>query len=140
MVLGDYMIAVQVDENNIVINRVVVDNINDLPNLIAAGDNAVIGATYDPQQETFSLPDPVIEVPAAVTMAAGKIAMERAEVLSTIDTAINALGGESLMWWNNAAIIKRNFPLVETMRVSQGWTQSYVDQLFITANEIDLGE
>lgn len=134
------MIGIQINESNIVTNRVVVNSLSDLPNLVADGDGAVIGATYDPQAETFTPPAEVVEVPAFVTKAAGKIAMERAGVLTTIDTAITALGGESLMWWQNAAIIRRDFPLVETMRVAQGWTNDYVDQLFITANQIDIGE
>lgn len=133
------MIALQIDDNNIVINRIVVDSLDVLPNLIASGENGVIGATYDPETQTFTPPDAVAVVPQQVTMPAGRIAMERAGVLSTIDTAITALGGESLMWWQTSAIIRRNFPLVETMRVAQGWTVSYVDQLFITAQEIDNG-
>ena len=78
-------------------------------------------------------------VPKIVTMAAGRIAMERQAVLSAVDALIVAAGGEALIWWESADQIKRDFPLVETVRVGMGWTQEYVDSLFILAEQIENG-
>lgn len=132
------MIAAQLDQNGRVINRIVVDNLGALPNLVA-GENAVIGATYDDQTQTFTPPDKIVEIPDIVSMAAGVIAMTRANVISDVETAITALGGESLLWWQKSDHIRRDFPLVETMRVNFGWNTDFVDQLFVTAKQIENG-
>lgn len=52
------MIAVQLNVDNYVINRVVVNDLSDLPNLVAAGPGAVIGAHYDSNTQTFTPPTP----------------------------------------------------------------------------------
>ena len=138
MVLGCRMIAAQLDENNIVINRLVVDNLSVLPNLVD-GTESVIGAAYDPQTQTFTPPSAVVIVPQSVSMAAGRVAMDRAGVLTAVDAAIAVIDGESTIWWDKADYIKRDFPLVEAVRVEMGWTHAYVDGLFISAQNIENG-
>lgn len=132
------MIAAQLNESNIVINIIVVDSLSALPNLVDA-NGAVRGATYDPQTQTFTPPSAVVIVPQSVSMAAGRVAMDRAGVLTAVDAAIAVIDGESTIWWDKADYIKRDFPLVEAVRVEMGWTHAYVDGLFISAQDIENG-
>lgn len=132
------MIAAQLNESNIVINIIVVDGLSALPNLVD-GAGAVRGATYDHQTQTFTPPTPVVEVPQVVSKAAGIIAMTREGVISGVDTFISGVGGEAAIWWAEADYIRRDFPLVETVRVGMGWTAQFTDELFIDAKNIEAG-
>lgn len=76
-------------------------------------------------------------VPAEVLMPAARIAMLRAGVLDDVDSFITTLGAEAVIWWNNSVYIRRDFPLVNAVRVAMDWTEEYTDNLFITAKEIE---
>lgn len=75
--------------------------------------------------------------PAQVLMPAARIAMLRAGVLDDVDAFIATLGAEAVIWWNNSVYIRRDFPLVNAVRVAMEWTEEYTDNLFIAAKEIE---
>lgn len=76
-------------------------------------------------------------VPAEVLMPAARIAMLRTGVLDAVDAFIATLGTEAGIWWNNAVYIRRDFPLVNAVRVAMDWTEEYTDNLFMAAKEIE---
>lgn len=52
------MIAVQINVDGYVVNRIVVNDLSDLPNLVEAGAGAVIGAFYNSDTGVFTPPTP----------------------------------------------------------------------------------
>lgn len=76
-------------------------------------------------------------IPKSVLMPAARIAMLRAGVLNDVDTLVASLGAEALVWWQTSVYIRRDFPLVEVVRVEMQWTNEYVDDLFINAKTIE---
>lgn len=76
-------------------------------------------------------------VPYSVLMPSARIAMLRENVLDTVETFIATLGAEAIIWWQTSVYIRRDFPLVEAVRVEMDWTQAYIDDLFIAAAAIE---
>lgn len=126
------MIAAQLDQNNIVINRIIVDNLGVLPNL-AAGENAVIGAQYDPQTETFTPPQPQTIVPDEVTIRQAELALREAGYLAAVESWVANLDGELEIYWKRSQTVRREHAFVESARVELGLTQQDMDGLFILA-------
>ena len=79
----------------------------------------------------------VENTPSQVLMPAARIAMLRANVLDAVETFIATLGTEAVIWWQTSVYIRRDFPLVDAVRVEMGWTQEYIDDLFIAAAAIE---
>lgn len=127
------MIAAQLDENNIVINRIIVDGLGVLPNLVN-GENAVIGAQYDPQTGEFTPPQQQTIVPAEVTRRQAVLALYEAGMLSTVKSWVASVGGELEIYWDTSPIFRRNHAFVEAARVELGLTHLQMDALFISAD------
>lgn len=73
------------------------------------------------------------EVPVSVTMASFQLALDDVGVLTSVNTAINSGGGQPLIFWNKVARVRRDAPIIETIRVNRGWTQVQVDDVFRSA-------
>ena len=122
--------------NGVVKNRIVVDSLAIMSGLID-GSAAKIGDAYDAVTGEFTTTAQVITRPDTVKMAAARIAMLRNNVLSDVEAAILLVGGEAVIWWDKAEEIRRSHPLVSAISAGLGWTNSFVDQLFIEAKEIE---
>lgn len=126
------MIAAQLDQNNIVINRIIVDSLGVLPNLVN-GENAVIGAQYYPQTGEFTPPQPHTIVPAEVTIRQAELALREAGYLAAVETWVATLDGELEIYWKRSQTVRRDHAFVESARVELGLTQQQMDGLFILA-------
>lgn len=126
------MIAAQLDANNIVINRIIVDSLGVLPNLVA-GENAVIGAQYDPQTGEFTPPQQQTIVPAEVTRRQAVLALYEAGMLSAVKSWVASIGGELEIYWDTSPVFLRNHAFVEAARVELGLSHLQMDGLFILA-------
>lgn len=126
------MIAAQLDENNIVINRIIVDSLGVLPNLVN-GENAVIGAQYDQQTGEFTPPQQQTIVPAEVTIRQAELALREAGYLAAVESWVTTLDGELEIYWKRSQTVRRDHAFVESARVELGLTQQQMDQLFILA-------
>lgn len=127
------MIAAQLDQNNIVINRIIVDSLGVLPNLVA-GENAVIGAQYDPQTGEFTPPQQQTIVPAEVTRRQAVLALYDAGMLSAVESWVASVGGELEIYWKHSLVFRRNHAFVEAARIELGLTHQQMDGLFISAD------
>lgn len=126
------MIAAQLDENNIVINRIIVDSLGVLPNLVN-GENAVIGAQYDQQTGEFTPPQQQTIVPAEVTIRQAELALREAGYLAAVESWVTTLDGELEIYWKRSQTVRRDHAFVESARVELALTQQEMDQLFILA-------
>lgn len=72
-------------------------------------------------------------VPAVVTRAQARIALSRAGKLDAVQAAIDGIGGETKIWWDDATEIHRNHPLVSDIAVAVGLSSDDVDALFRAA-------
>lgn len=75
-------------------------------------------------------------VPERVTRAQAKIQLYRAGLLEQVETEVQAAGGETLLWYIEAATWERQNPHVLTLASRLGLTDEQVDQLFIDAEQI----
>lgn len=126
------MIAAQLDENNIVINRIIVDSLGVLPNLVN-GENAVIGAQYDQQTGEFTPPQQQTIAPAEVTIRQAELALREAGYLAAVESWVTTLDGELEIYWKRSQTVRRDHAFVESARVELALTQQEMDQLFILA-------
>ena len=86
----------------------------------------------------FALINPTaIPVPSQVSMRQARLALLAGGYLTTVNTAINVMGGPAgqaaQVTWEYASFISRTDPLVAQMQVLLGLTSAQIDQLFITA-------
>lgn len=79
-------------------------------------------------------------VPGSVTPAQAHIALSRAGLLDTVNSAIAALSGqdgiEVQIWWAKAEEIRRDNPHLASVAVGLGLSSDQVDDLFRTAATI----
>lgn len=72
-------------------------------------------------------PDPV---PASVTRLQGRLALLNAGLLSTAESAINAAGGATLIWYQDAQTWERSNPILTDLGTAIGLSSSDIDDLF----------
>ena len=74
------------------------------------------------------------QVPATVTMRQARMALLQAGMLSSVQSAIDSLSGQSgeaaRIEWEFSAEVQRERPLVSTLQDILGLTSSQVDDLF----------
>jgi len=102
-----------------------------------AEDQAVApGHTYD--GSVFAAPAP--RVPAAVTMRQARLALLGANLLSSVDTAIDALPeptkSAARIEWEYSNELQRGNALVAVLTPALGLTSEQVDALFIAASAL----
>lgn len=94
-----------------------------------------IGDTFD--GSAFSRPEPVVAVPARVTVRQARLALLGAGLLTDAETALNGLSSPqkeaALIEWEYAQNVERNHSLIAAMATALELTDAEVDQLFITA-------
>lgn len=126
------MIAAQLDQNNTVINIIVVDSLDALPNLVD-GAGAVRGATYDPDTQQFTPPQSVAVVPESVTMRQAEIALLESGNLAAVESWVETQGGELKSYWKRSQVVRREHAFVDAARVELGLTSQQMDSLFVLA-------
>ncbi|WP_062220471.1 hypothetical protein [Aureimonas sp. D3] len=84
--------------------------------------------------------EPLVLVPAAVTMRQARIALSRAWLLSKAEAAIAQMAGqageEARIEWEYAAELKRDHPLIAALGQALGLSAEAIDDLFREAATI----
>lgn len=65
-----------------------------------------------------------------VTRAQALKALYRSNKIDAVSNAINAVGGEAKIDWENAAMFHRDSPLVNAITQGLGWSENEVNELF----------
>ena len=123
-------------ENGVITNTVVVNNLTDIPNLVAAVGNEGIGWLYD--GESFSPPPPnPVQIPQEITMRQARLALLDIGLLANVQTAINTLPEpdktKAQIEWEYSNALQRDNPFVTTLGTALGLSSDDIDNLFITA-------
>jgi hypothetical protein len=77
--------------------------------------------------------DPAPAQIASVTPRQARLALNAAGLLDTVNTAINASGGTTLITWEYASVIERTDPLISTLGAALSLTPAQIDALFVQA-------
>lgn len=118
--------------NGVVVNVIVVDAIEDLPDLVMISDEYGIGDLY--ADGVFSKPVESIPVPASVTRRQMKLALLQQDLLSTVEAAVEASSDMALkINWFDALDFNRDHPFVLQMAGLLGKTDAEVDEMFVLA-------
>lgn len=83
------------------------------------------------------VPEPV---PEEVSMGQAREALIYAGLLGTINSAVAAIPGTAgdiaRSQWEFRTVVRRDWPLVEQMRLALGWSSEQVDDLFRKASKL----
>lgn len=123
-------------KQGVAVNAIEIANPADFPQwTLIQSDSADIGDLWDGQ--TFTKPAPVVKVPNTVTPRQGRAILitngHMAQVQGLLDGMAGTEGELARNDFANAMEWRRDWPLIEQMRVALGWTSAYVDELFIAA-------
>ena len=124
-------------ENGVITNTVVVNNLTDIPNLVAAVGNEGIGWLYD--DESFSPPPPnPVQTPQEITMRQARLALLDIGLLDNVPVVINSLPEpdrtRAQIEWEYSNALQRDNPFVTVLGTALGLSSSDIDNLFITAS------
>lgn len=118
--------------NGVVVNVVIVDAIEDLPDLVMISDEYGIGDLY--ADGVFSKPVESVSVPASVTRRQMKLALLQQDLLSAVEAAVLASSDPALtINWQDALDFRRDHPFVLQMAALLGKTEAEVDEMFVLA-------
>ena len=85
-------------------------------------------------------PPPAPTVPQSVSMRQARLALLGADLLSTVETAIDAqaepIKSQIRIEWDYATEVARSWPTLLALQPALGMTDEQVDQLFITASQL----
>lgn len=80
---------------------------------------------------------PAVIVPQSVSMRQARLALHAAGLLTGIDAAITQIGGAAQIEWEYATEVRRDNQLIEMVRQANSMTVEQIDQLFISASQIE---
>lgn len=75
-------------------------------------------------------------VPASVTRAQAKLALNAAGLLSGAEAAIANAGAEAQIYWADASVFERDHPLIASIGGALGLSEAQIDDLFIAAGAL----
>lgn len=75
-------------------------------------------------------------VPSVVTRLQGRLALSRAGLLDTVESAVAAAGGEIAIWYADAQTWHRDDPIFQQLAGQLGMTDVQLDSLFAAAASI----
>ena len=75
-------------------------------------------------------------VPKSVPMVFARLAMHNANVLTAVDTYIANAAQDVKIYYQYSESIRRDSPIVEQARVALGWSNDFLDDLFIAAETL----
>ena len=114
-------------------------DIADLQNLEETSDEVIAGMAFD--GETLSIPEAEprpIPVPESVTRAAAKIALNRAGLLDSVESAVAATESkEDDFYLNDAPYWRRRHPVIAALGAALALNDAQIDDLFRVAASID---
>ena len=87
-------------------------------------------------QVTRTWVTPAAPVPDTITNAQARQWLNNNGLVSAVQAAIEAVGGNTLIKWEYANIIERSDPLVANLATQLGQTSEQTDQFFIVANAL----
>lgn len=133
------MRAHHLDANGVIIDTIMVDSLDFMPNLIDASIGGSIGdSIINGVAVTKPAPPPV--VPEQVTMRQARLALLGAGLLASVDTAINSLPSpmqeEARIEWDYSSTVERHRSLVQALGGAMGLTEAQLDALFIQATTL----
>lgn len=139
--MTQYMI---VDEGSTVVNVVTWDGVTaftkpDGTRIVAYSGPVFIGGMWDGVRVVPPGGDPQpVPLPAVtqVTMAQARVALRRSGLLSAVEGAVSAAGGEVQDAWEYSHTVHRTSALVMSIGDSIGLTPQQIDDLFAQAADI----
>lgn len=128
-------------ENGIVINAVETESLDFPGVLLVASDTALIGDMWD--GSSFARPGTsAASTVVAVDMRQAELLMHRTAgmnggtMLEDVEALIAQADPETKIEWKRAKELRRDHPMVETVRVIRGMTQEDMDAFFSAAAAI----
>lgn len=134
------MRAHQLDINRKIINTILVNSLEDFPNLVDASVGGSIGDSITSDGKLF--PAPISKpVPSQVTMRQARLALLQAGLLDDVEVAIDAITPESdrvaaRIEWDYSSVVERNKGLVAALGASLGLVKEQLDELFYVAGKL----
>lgn len=133
------MRAHQIDSNGLILNTIVVNSLDDLPNLVDASigggrGDSVIGGVLVPASA-------VQPVPQAVTRRQAKQALLLAGLLDDVQPAIDAIPeatqrGLIQIEWDDSQVFERDRPALIALATALGLDSDDLDDMFRTASAL----
>jgi hypothetical protein len=118
--------------NGVVVNVVVVDSLDDFPELVDISDEFSIGDLY--ADGVFSKPVVIAPVPVSVTRRQMKLALLQQDLLIAVEDAVAASNDMALrINWMDALDFRRDNPFVSQMAGLLGKSDDDLDQIFTLA-------
>lgn len=135
------MNAHQLNAFDVIINTIVVDSLDALPDSVLV-DADIGGSIGDSIVEGVLIPKPIVQiVPQTVSMRQARLALLGAGRLDAVTAAIAAMTGPSgqaaQIEWEYSQEVWRNKALVLALGPTLGLSSEQLDDLFITASQID---
>lgn len=126
-------------KNGVAVNAVEIADPADFPQwTLIQSDSADIGDLWDGQKLTR--PAPVVKTPESVTPRQGRAILiingHMAQIQGLLDAMAGTDGELARNDFATALEWRRDWPLIEQMRVALGWTAEYVDELFVAAAKL----
>lgn len=130
------MIAHQLNQDNIIINTIVVDSLDFLPNLIDASIGGSIGDTVlngqvIPKSIKIMVPD--------VTGFQLRLALNAKGLRTLVETVVQQGTQDIKDGWEYASIFTRQHPLILALEPALGLTSDQIDAVFILASTFNNG-
>jgi hypothetical protein len=129
-------VRAHVIEDGKVVNTIEVESLDFLPNLVDASLGGSIGDAWDGLM--FAPPPPTVVVPQSVTRFQGLAALDQDGKLDAVEALMADPATPKIfkLAYQNALNFERGSQTVSTMAAALGWSDEYVDQLFIAASGI----
>lgn len=125
-------------EGGRVVNTIVVESLEFMPNLISAENGGQVGDLWN--GEMFTTPPPIIPVPAAVSMRQARLALLAGGLLAGVDAAIASLPepqkSQAAIAWEYSQEVRRQDGFVSMLGAALGLTEDQIDQLFVEASAL----
>lgn len=126
-------------KDGVIVNTIVVDSLDFLPDLVSAENGGSIGDDYS--NGIFTTPAPVVTIPQVVSKVAAELALIEAGLEELPDTYFATLVGnpkkKAQALWRLNTVVKITSPILQAAIDAQVITQEQVNALFVRANEID---
>lgn len=104
------------------------------------GASDLVQMTEEETQAHLNPVTPVI-VPSKVTMRQARLALLQADLLDQVETLLQSMEGPegqaARIEWDYSSEVNRYKPFVQSLGSQLGLTDEELDQLFITASQID---
>lgn len=121
-------------QNGVVVNTIVVDSLDALPDLIEATHGG-IGWLWDGESFTPA-PTPPAPVPQSVSPRQIRQALTAVNLRTSVEQTITSSNQDTKDWWEFATVIERAHPKVVLMGSSLGQTELQMDELFTLAGSL----